>query len=312
MRRTKALVVGSVAYDVVFEVHNTFSKEVIVKQNQIQNMSMMLTAKNKKIFYGGTAGNIAYGLGLLKVKPLLFSVVGGDFKADYQAHLSSHNVDLKVVIMPDEFTATFYAISDQKREQIGIFQPNSHGDHMDNIQLQDKLTASDFAAIKVAIFSPGTGQSIFHHLSQLRQNAGQEPIVIFDPSQILSIFFTKESLITCLRMSNILIGNETEIAQFKTLFKLSTKDILDLGLEYVIETLGKNGSIIYTKKDTKKINPLPVKNFVEQTGAGDAFRAGFIKGLLDDKSIEACCNLGSIMGAQNVQSEGGQKYRLDN
>ncbi len=310
--RTKALVVGSVAYDVVFEVYNIFRDEVVLEQNQLKGMSMMLTAKNKQIFFGGTGGNIAYGLGLLAAEPLLFSVVGGDFAADYQVHLENYGVELKLVDKPDEFTATFYAVSDQRKEQIGIFQPNTHGDYMDAIRLEDRLRKTDFAEIKVAIFAPGTGISMRNHMQQLRTAAGSAPVIIFDPSQVLSIFFTPELLKECLSMSNIFIGNETEIAQLQQLLEMPLSAIFDIGLGHIIETMGQEGSMIYTKKAKQHVKPHTANQFVEQTGAGDAYRAGFIKGLLDNKSIEECCDLGSFMGARNVETAGGQKYRLVN
>ncbi len=308
--RNKALVVGSVAYDIIFSVHNVFKDEVIVeKDGNIKDISMMLTAQNKKVFWGGTGGNIAYGLAVQKESPYLFSVVGDDFNHDYKAHLENHGVNLKVVTKPGEFTATFYGISDTKKEQIGIFQPNTHGDYMDQIQLKDTLTQNDFDRIKVAVFSPGTGISIRNHMKQLREAVGMDATIIFDPSQVLSIFFDEPLLRECIEMANIFIGNETEIAQLQSMLGMKINEILNLGLDAVIETLGAKGSKIYQRTGEIHVDAKEAKEFVEQTGAGDAFRAGLIKGLLHDLSLEESCKIGAEMAALNVAVEGGQNYR---
>ncbi|MDQ6984684.1 MAG: PfkB family carbohydrate kinase [Candidatus Dojkabacteria bacterium] len=308
--RNKALVVGSVAYDVVFSVHNNFKEEVIVEEGKVKDLSMMLTAENKQVFFGGTAGNIAYGLGIQGTSPLMFSVVGDDLNNDYRAHLESNGVNIKAKVFQGEHTASFYAISDVEKDQIGIFQPNTHGDYMGSTNLSEMLINEDFEKIKIAIFSPGTGESIRNHMEELREKSGVESLVIFDPSQVLSIFFDEKLTMECIELSDIFIGNETEIDQLKKLLNTDLKNILNFGLKYIIETKGKDGAITHTHDGEKFIPSTSPKTFAEQTGAGDAFRAGLIKGLLSDMKIEDACKVGSLMGAKNVEALGGQNYKL--
>jgi adenosine kinase len=310
MDRKQALIVGSVAFDIIFSVHNKFKEELLLKDGDIADISMMLTAQNKKVFYGGTGGNIAYGLGIQGESPYLFSVVGDDFNHDYKTHLEDHNVNLKLVTKSGEHTATFYGISDLIKNQIGIFQPNTHGDYMENISLSDALSQEDLDTIKIAIFSPGTGLSIKNHLKEFREKAGVEPLVILDPSQVLSIFFTQDLLKECIQMSNIFIGNETEIDQLQKILNLNLDQVLNLGLQYIIETKGSDGCVIHSLDNKITIDPVQATNFVEQTGAGDAFRSGLVKGLLQDLNIADACRIGNIMGSLNVEAEGGQNYRL--
>lgn len=309
--RNKALVVGSVAFDVIFSVHNTLKDEIIVKDGKISDVSMMLTAQNKEVFYGGTGGNIAYGLGIQGMHPYLFSVVGDDFNHDYRPHLENHSVQTKIVEKEGEYTATFYGISDAAKEQIGIFQPNTHGDYMDKISLSDTLSQEDFDRISIAIFSPGTGQSMKKHMEEFREKAGMEPTVLFDPSQVLSIFFDEPLLRECIELADIFIGNETEVQQLQDMLNMNTREVLNLGLKYVIETKGKEGSVIHAYDGgTYSVPIVDPEAFVEQTGAGDAYRAGMIKGMLEGLSIENSCRVGALLASKNVEAEGGQNYRL--
>lgn len=58
-------------------------------------------------------------------------LVGRDFTPDYQEHLEKHGIIVKVIEKEDEFSATYYAISDEAKQQIGIWQPNAYGKWID-------------------------------------------------------------------------------------------------------------------------------------------------------------------------------------
>jgi len=306
----KILVVGSISFDVLFDVHGDIKKEIPLRDGAISNINLMFTANSKKEYYGGTAGNIAYGLGLLKEKPIVFSLVGRDFTPDYQEHLEKLGIIVKVIEKENEFSATYYAISDEAKQQIGIWQPNAYGKWIDKSQMLETLTKTELKAIKIAIFSPGTGISTRNMIKEFRKY-NKRATVIFDPSQVLSIFYDKPLLLECISNSNIFIGNETEIAQLNTLFGLNVHDLLELGLEAVIETKGENGVVLYTKNNTIEVPAFKAIRFTEATGAGDAFRSGLISGLSHGKSLEESARLGTYMGAKSVEELGGQLYTID-
>ncbi len=311
--REKALVVGSIGFDIIFGIHGDIRDEIPWKDGKVGAVNLMFTAKNKEVYYGGTGGNISYGLGLLKKTPLLFSVAGTDFQDDYSQHLNELGVRLRVFI-PDEessYTAVFYGISDEKYQQIGIWQPNSYGDYIEEIKLTQTLNQDEFDSVKVAIFSPGTGISTRNQMLELSKKTNGESTIIFDPSQVLSIFYDNQLIKECLSLADIVISNETEIAQFNTLFDLTVNDILAHGVEYVIETLGEKGCKIYSDEGEILVEALKPRKIVETTGAGDAFRAGLISGLLDDLDIEEAAKLGNKLGATSVQEYGGQGYKIN-
>ncbi len=311
--RDQALIVGSIGFDIIFGIHGDIRDEIPWKDGKVGAVNLMFTAKNKEVYYGGTGGNISYGLGLLDKTPLLFSVAGKDFQDDYSDHLKELGIDLRVFIpdKEDSYTAVFYGISDEKYQQIGIWQPNSYGDYIEEIKLSKTLSQKDFDSVKIAIFSPGTGISTRNQMLELSKKTGGNARIIFDPSQVLSIFYDKQLIKECLSLADIVISNETEIAQFETLFDLEVEDILAHGVEYVIETLGDKGCNIYSKEEKLKVKAIKPNKIVETTGAGDAFRSGLISGLLDDLDIEEAARLGNKMGATSVQEYGGQGYKIN-
>jgi len=305
-----ALVVGSLAFDVIFGVHGDIRKEIIVEGGKVNKVNMMFTAKGKQRYFGGTGGNIAYGLGLLGHTPLLFSVAGKDFELEYAPHLRNNHVELRTIIKDSGFTATFYGISDEQYQQIGIWQPDVYGDNIDQVKLSDSISEAEFASIKVAIFSPGTGISTRNHMVEMKQN-NPKTTTIFDPSQVLSIFYDEPLLKECLSATDIFIGNETEVAQLSTIFGYSIEKVIALGVKAVIETKGADGCVIHEATGDTAVGSVKPKRIVETTGAGDAFRAGLMAGLVADKPLKESCEIGAFMGARNVEEFGGQMYKTD-
>lgn len=310
--RSKALIVGSVVFDIIFAVHGDIKDRIPLKSGKIDTINLMFTAKNKEVYYGGTAGNIAYGLGLLGEKPLMFSVVGKDFRGEYSKHLETLGVELKV-FCPKKggFTSNFYGISDEKYQQMGIFQPNVYYDYIDETRLSEVLSEKEFDSVKVAIFSPGTAVSTRNHMLEMNKRTEGDATIIFDPGQEISTSYDDVILKECLGLADVVIGNEVEIAQIKSIFGFSVKEMLNHGVSYILETMGEKGVKIYSKDNAKMISARKSKRVVETTGAGDAFRAGLVYGLVTDKSMEESCKLGTIVGAKSVEEYGGQGYTLE-
>ena len=80
--------------------------------------------------------------------------------------------------------------------------------------------------------------------------------------------------------------------------------------KYVMETRGADGSVLHEQNKKTSVRAINVKKVVDPTGAGDAYRAGLISGMLASKSMEESMRLGSRLGALCVQSEGGQTYTI--
>ena len=76
---------------------------------------------------GGIAPNIAYTMALLGEKPRIMATVGEDF-AEYRAWLDKQGVDTSLMqVVPGEFTASFFATTDQASAQIASFYPGAMG-----------------------------------------------------------------------------------------------------------------------------------------------------------------------------------------
>ncbi|MSU55659.1 MAG: carbohydrate kinase family protein [Candidatus Taylorbacteria bacterium] len=303
----RALIVGSVAFDVIFDIHGQIKNNIVIENGKAGKQNLMFTAKTKQQHYGGVGANVAYGLGLLGVKPILFSSVGKDFYPDFHKHLKSNGVDVRVHIEKKNWTATFYGMSDDAREQIGVWQPNAH-DFLDTVSVTETIDKKTLKNVSVALFH-GKPSVPLKHMREIRKILGKNVQIIFDPGQDLS-FYSKDDLEKSLALSDIFIVNDVEFKQALALSRSNLDGLLKFNVKVVIETKGGDGSVIHEAGKSTPVQARKPRRVVETTGAGDAYRAGLIYGLLEGLDLPGACRIGSYLGSKNVETFGGQAYMV--
>jgi sugar/nucleoside kinase (ribokinase family) len=77
----------------------------------------------------------------------------------------------------------------------------------------------------------------------------------------------------------------------------------DLGARRVIITMGENGAVAVSDTMRARLGTYPVM-YVDGSGGGDAFDAGYIAGLLDGLDEVGCLKLASAVGASCVRAIG--------
>ena len=89
--------------------------------------------------------------------------------------------------------------------------------------------------------------------------------------------------------------------------------LLKKGVKIVAVKMGADGCYVTDGKEEHHIKPFKVQ-VVDTTGAGDAFCAGFLYGLLNNKTLEQSGKLGNYVGSQSVTKMGaraGLPYKKD-
>ena len=310
MKRDKVIVLGSLAFDYIMGFDENFINAVSIDYEKREYQSTV-TANSRIQHFGGTAGNIAYNLGLLNVSPVsLLGSVGKDFESlGYRKHITKfQNIDLNIDIQDNLFTAACYIVNDKESNQMIIF----HGGALDegkNIDLRKKI--KDPKQFAYAINSTQGIEAMKNFADQL--NELKIPM-IFDPGQITPLF-SKDNLLSILTKSEILIGNTYEINQVMSKTGMDAKDLLDR-ISAIIKTKGSEGSEIITKTSSGKLEhiEIPISNpnkVIDATGAGDGYRAGVLSGIILKMSLQNACRLGSIVGSFVVETSGAQTQVYD-
>lgn len=74
-------------------------------------------------------------------------------------------------------------------------------------------------------------------------------------------------------------------------------------LEQIDKIFGSKGAIVADESSMYEIPPYSVK-VIDNIGAGDAFAAGFLCGILEERDLFTCGKMGAMMGAQAVGTLG--------
>jgi Sugar kinases, ribokinase family len=292
---------GSLAYDRLLSYSGVFADSIIADKLNMLNVSYV--ADQLKVAYGGTAGNIAYNLGLLGEKPLIVSSLGDDPDGgDYLRRIGSWGFPLTTVkVQPGYMTAGCTIATDLNNNQFTFFHPGAMmaPSGFDPAELPQPYESH------LAIVSPGGPQDMkslcaaYHRLG-LR--------FIFDPGQQIPLL-SPEELAEMLEGAFIFICNEYEFELYKKKTGLST-DELFCRTEAIIVTKGEKGSeLLVPGRGSQHISPVPVKQVANPTGAGDAYRAGLMKGLARREHLVTACRLGATVAAFCVESEGGPQHQ---
>src|SRR3989339_509528 len=93
------------------------------------------------------------------------------------------------------------------------------------------------------------------------------------------------------------------------LLPLNMKKFINM-VKILVITKGSKGSEIFTKGKVVKIPPAKPKNTSDPTGAGDAYRAGLIKGLIEGWPLEKTGRLAGLISVYTVEKYGTQTHRF--
>lgn len=133
-------------------------------------------------------------------------------------------------------------------------------------------------------------------------------MVCFDPNirrKLWTEAEAKEALSPLLAMSDIVfIGmDEAELLTGEMTPRGAVKALRSRGASWIGVKLGAEGAYVADRDSELAIPAYPVK-VVDTIGAGDAFNAGFLCGLLEGWGVAECGRLGAIMGGLAVGSYG--------
>ena len=135
-------VTGSLAFDHIMDFPGKFSDHIMPDKIHQINLSFLVNTLTKQ--KGGTAGNIAYNLGLLDTPVEIAGVVGADF-LDYAKFLQDAGVDISgIQTIDNNLTSSAFIMTDKADNQITAFYPGAM-EYADRLSLKDAKT--DFAVI---------------------------------------------------------------------------------------------------------------------------------------------------------------------
>ncbi|MFE9441183.1 carbohydrate kinase family protein [Streptomyces sp. NPDC006602] len=293
-------VTGSIATDHLMLFPGRFSEQLV--PDRLAAVSLSFLADELDIRYGGVAANIAYGLGALGRRPLLVGAAGRDF-GEYRGWLEAAGVDTAQVRVSDSrYTARFVCTTDADQNQIATFYSGAMAEAAD-IDLEEVLERAGGADF--VLVGPDDPTAMLRHAAACRRLG--LPFAA-DPSQQLARM-TAADVTAMIEGARYLFTNSYERALLLRLVGRTASEVLERVGAWIV-TLGQEGVRIDTAgSGSVHLPAVPAASVTDPTGAGDAFRAGFLVGLLRGLGDRASAQLGATLATMALEFPGSQGYR---
>lgn len=283
-----------------------------------ETMGLMMPMGNKDFVtatqfqksFGGAESNVAIGLARLQHQVGWFSLLGKDpFGTVIYKTIRGEGVDVSRVKWTDQ-TATGLMLREKKKGQVSVhyYRKNSAASTMNSEDLDHEYIRGakilHVTGITAALSS--SCREALHTAIDVAREHGVK--ICFDPNLRLKLWKLEEAREVLLPLAEkadyflpgwdeckLLFNTEDEETIFQRLDQLSAICIIK----------GKGDeTVIYEKGSKQSVPFVKVDQVVDTVGAGDAFCAGFLSGVLRGLSIKEAVEIGSHLGAMVIQAEG--------
>jgi ribokinase len=249
---------------------------------------------------GGSAANTIYGLAKLGFGTGFVGALGDDAEGrEMLIAFDKIGVDTsRIVMRKEQPTGAAYSFIDPKGERALYINPGANG-----ALTEGDMDVEFMSSSRVLHLTSFCGEEQFQLQRMLIERLPADQLLSVAPG---AIYAERDDFETFLKRANILIMNRREIERIGGAgYKQSSKQLVSEGCDMVAVTLGREGCFVANAEDTWTVPSFPAE-VVDTTGAGDAFAAGFLAGVLENQSPEVCGKLGNALASLCVTRIGAR------
>ena len=271
---------------------------------RLPNSGELLLTERLTMSLGGHAANVSVDLAKLGIKVGITARVGDDLFGEFlRKELTAAGVhSVNLVETPGKDTSGTLIINVKGDDRRFIHTIGANGE-FDGREVTPEMLRATRALYVGALFAlPKLTASALKALLQQARAAGVPTVldvVIPGPGDYLT------TLAEVLPWTDVFMPNTDEAAQItgETDPLVQAETFRRLGARTVIITCGGDGAVVLTETDRFRSSVFRM-DYVDGTGSGDAFGAGFIYGLLQGAETRRCVEIGSALGASAVRRSG--------
>ena len=253
---------------------------------------------------GGHAANLSVDLAKLGVRVGITARVGADLFGQFlRAELTRagvHTVNLVETLHQDTSGTLIVNVQGEDRRFIHTIGANGE---FDGSEISTEMLRGTRVLYVGALFAlPKLTAAALRNLFRQAREAGVPTVldvVIPGPGDYLT------TLAAVLPWTDVFMPNTDEAALItgETNPVAQAEVFRRLGVQTAVITCGGTGAVVLSETDRFRTGVFPV-DYVDGTGSGDAFGAGFILGLLQGADLRRCIEIGSALGASAVRQAG--------
>lgn len=289
------IICGSIAIDRLMSFSGKYSD--MIHADKLDVLSLSILVEQLEIAQGGVGANITSNAAQLGLSSVLLGSIGIDGK-DYVRHLADRGVNTDYVHHSDLPSANFTVITDSSNNQVGGFYPGAMADSA-------SLTLEPWKeSDAVVCLSAQDGEAMRRQVQECKDFG---LTLLYDPGQQTNNISGDDLKAGC-EAADLVFVNEYELDLLTSKTGISAEQ-LKADTDIFITTLGSKGSLIEGSKIDKPITvPAAKPDKVEDpSGAGDAFRAGFLYGFIRQWETLKCVQLGTVVASFIVEEVGPQQ-----
>lgn len=288
------ILTGSIAIDRIMTFKGKFKN--LIQPDKIHVLSISILLDQLKDTPGGIAANIAYSLALLGEQPVLLGSVGQD-ASGYLLQLEKLGVTTDRVQYSQLPTASFTVMTDSDDCQVGGFYPGAMSDAA-GLHLRDVPTDS------FVVLSPHDPKQMAAQVTECVERGLR---LFYDVGQQVTNI-SGEDIRAGVLAAELLIVNDYELSVVAEKTGWTTDEIKNK-VKTCVVTLGERGCQIFQGAGSKiEVRAVKVAQLADPTGAGDAFRAGFIYGYIRQWPLAKAAQLGAVAAAYAIEHIGTQEH----
>jgi len=252
---------------------------------------------------GGSAANAMVGLARLSCKAGFIGKVAGDREGKMLVHdFRKEGVDTDGLILSKHGrSGTVIGFVDRRGARALYVDPGVN----DTIEFNEINIKYAFQARFLHLTS-FIGEKSFQTQKKLVEALPNEVKLSLDPGELYAERGI-QMLEPLINRTSVFMPNQSELQLLagKDDYRKSAEALLRRGVGIIAVKLGSKGCYITNGKESHFIEAFKVKA-VDTTGAGDAFCAGFLYGLISGKSLYECGRIGNFVASRCIAKMGAR------
>lgn len=272
--------------------------DMVVRVKEHPRPDQIVLVKEFEEFPGGSTANVSVALARLGVRVGFVGKVGGDrFGELLLEDFRRAGVDVsRVIVEPGARSAfTFIAVDERGRKVIYSLGGKAL------LESPNEIEAEYLLSSRAIYLGEAYPKVVADPISSARKNGIR---VIYNLGVNLAVIGAEAT--DLLKLCDLVISSSKDLLVLGDRVEEVARSLLKKGPRAVVVTMGREGSLLFEDKGKGRVPAFKTK-VVDTTGAGDAFSAGLIFGILKGWDLLRSMRFGNAVAAIKISEFGPRK-----
>lgn len=312
---TKIIAIGNAIVDILCKVDEEFLLEhnlikgsmSLIGDEMAEKLSLL---KAEKITSGGSAANSIAALAQMGASTAFIGKIGHDkFASQFVSEIEKSSAQFIGATSYDKPSAKSFILVTPDAQRTMCTFLGCAGEITEEMIKEESFKNCKLLYLEGYLWDEGKVALALKKAIDLAKKNGAK--IAFSLSDQFCVARHKKDFIELLTEKvDIVFANESEALELSLAKDFSDQKVSDFFFNKkhltAIITRSEKSCVIFKEGKINEIAASKIDKILDTTGAGDAFAAGFIKGLSDNKSLHDCAKLGHKIAAKIITKFGAR------